>query len=109
MKAQPKTARREHAFGDLYELLAANFPYLRTDRDAFNVQAFASLLDYSNETIYKALREFQPLKLGVALRILEASHQNQGAKPMYWPDLLPFTIPGYPAYMAPEAVSDLLD
>lgn len=100
-KAQ-KSPRREHVFGDLYEVLTEKFPALQTDRNVLNVQKFAQLLGYSNETVYKALREFQPLSLGIALRIIETSHENQDAKAVFWPDLLPFVLPGYPEYMTPD-------
>lgn len=103
MTQPSKSGRREHAFGDLYELFEEKFPKLRTERNTFNVQAFAALLGYSNETVYKALREFQPLKLGVAVRILETAAENRDAVTMYWPDLLPYLLPNYPDHMQPVA------
>lgn len=108
MTKTKKLPRREHVFGDLYEVLTEKFPGTRTDKNTLNVQAFARLLGYSNETVYKALREFQPLSLGIAQRIIETSHENRGATAMYWPDLLPFVLPGYPEYMTPSDVDDLL-
>ncbi|MFU1607368.1 hypothetical protein ACM25O_13365 [Sulfitobacter pontiacus] len=101
MSKAKKNPRREHVFGDLYEALSETFPDLQTERKTLNVQKFARVLGYSNETVYKALREFQPLSLGIALRIIEVSRENQRAKSLYWPDLLPFVLPGYPEYMAP--------
>ncbi len=103
-----KKQRREHAFGDLYELLEAHFPGLRTDRKAFNVQALARALSFSNETVYKALRETEPLKMNVAVRLLETSRENQDAKPLYWRELLPFLLPRFTEYYAPNDVDDLL-
>lgn len=108
MVKHTKTPRREHAFGDLYELLAEKFPDCRTDRQAFDVPAFSALLGYSNETVYKALREFQPLKITVALRMLETASENQGAKEMFWEDLLPFILPNYPEFMRDTEEEDLL-
>ena len=111
MKKPTKTIRRTHAFGDLYELLEKKFPDLRTGRDAFDVQGLASVLDYSGETLYKALREFQPLQISVALRLLEASAdaaENHKITALCWEDLLPFVLPNYPAYMKniPTAEAD---
>lgn len=101
MPIKPIRPRRDHAFGDLYELLESKFPTLRTDRDAFDVQAFAQLLGYSMETVYKALREFQPMQLTVAARILEASHANQLDAPLYWEDLIPYCLPRFTDYQKP--------
>jgi hypothetical protein len=96
------TPRRDHAFGDLYDLLFARFPHLKTDRNAFDVQAFAKIIGFANETVYKALREQGPLGTRVARRIILASRETKGAKPIYWCDLVEFILPDYALYAAPE-------
>ena len=108
MSKSEKRAVRAHTFGDLYDLLADHFPKCRTSRDGFDVQGLGRLLGYSNETMYKAVRETEPLKLGVAYRIVKVSHENQDANPIFWADLTRFVLPEYTRYAEPTDVDDLL-
>lgn len=104
------TPRREHAFGDLYDLFFEHFPTARTERNVFDIQGFAKTLEYSNETIYRALRETNPLRVKVALRIIEASSTIPGAKVLFWDDLAEFVLPHFKEYSRPdgESLDDLL-
>jgi len=58
---------------DLYKLLNASFPKIRTERgDRFDVYRFADMIDVSAETVYKWLRSDRLTPRG-ASRIVGAS------------------------------------
>lgn len=106
--------RRPYSFGPLYDLLETHFPDHRSKHKVFDIPGFARDMGYAHETIYKAVRQNEPLKMGVALSILKLSHENQGAKPLFWDDLLPHMLPEFETYQRPSSgaaddFSDLLD
>jgi len=107
MKKPVRTLRPAHPFADLCDLMIKHFPEHKTDGGAFNVQGFAAQLGYASETVYKALRETQPLKMGVAHRVILLSHTNRGANPLYWADLVGYILPDYYEYARAEADTDL--
>ena len=111
MKPRTKTPRREHPFGDFYEVLIERFPQFRKGPKTLDVLAFSEFLGFSPETVYRALRESEPLKLKVALRIIESSHSGGESVPMYWSDMLLYALPEYEEYAEPPegvGVDDLL-
>ncbi|AIT13315.1 hypothetical protein DSS3P1_80 [Ruegeria phage DSS3-P1] len=67
-------------------------------------------MGYAHETIYKAVRQREPLKIGVALNIIKLSHENQDAVALYWDDLVSFILPEFASYSRPKSddISDLL-
>jgi hypothetical protein len=106
------TPRRPYSFGPLYDMLVEHFPAHRSKQNVFDIPGIARDMGYAHETIYKAVREREPLKIGVALNLLKLSHENQDSKPLFWDDLLPFILPEFDNYSRPEGdddISELLD
>lgn len=103
-----KATRRPASHGELHRLLVSTFPEHRTTQNVFDIPGFAGDLGYAHETLYKAVRQRDPLKLAVAFRIIKYSHTNQAATPLYWRDLVKFVLPGFAEYEKPSEIADLL-
>lgn len=112
MSSQTETtyARPGHSFGGLYNLLAKHFPGHRSQQRALGISQFAQAIGKAHETLYKAVREEKPLSVDVALRIIKLSRTDETAHPLYWEDLVPYTLPDYGNFSreAEQNVSDLL-
>lgn len=93
-----KQSRRPYTFGPLYDFLSARFPEQRSKQNVFDIPGFAAELGYAHETLYKAVRQHAPLKIGVALSILKLSRENQHATPIYWDDLIEYMLPEFETY-----------
>lgn len=98
-------ARRPYTFGKLYDLLEEHFPDHRSVQKVFNVPALAKDLDFTPETIYRAVRGDVEagfpegiLKVPTAHKIIKFSHANHPEQPLMWDDLLPFLLPEYDDY-----------
>jgi hypothetical protein len=101
--------RRPYSFGPLYDLLEERFPTHRSKQNVFDIPWLARDMGYAHETLYKAVRQRDPLKYTVALNLIKLSHENQGSLPIYWDDLLAYVLPDFAKYRRPESISDLLD
>ena len=113
-QALPIIKRRPYSFGPFYDFLMHHFPEHRSQQNVFDVPGFAAEMGYAHETIYKAIRQREPLKIGVALNILKLSRTASGAKPIYWEDLISFILPDYDEYRREgpaldSDISNLLD
>jgi hypothetical protein len=91
------TPRRPYSFGPLYDFLSEQFPDYRSKQNVFDVRRFAKDMGYAPETIYKAVRQRELLKIGVALNILKLS-ENQPGKSLTWGDLIEYILPEYEDY-----------
>jgi hypothetical protein len=96
-----RTPRRPYSFGPLYDFLEAQFPNYRSKQNVFDVRRFAKDMGYAPETIYKAVRQRELLKIGVALNILKLS-ENQPGKSLTWGDLIEYILPEYEDYKEPK-------
>lgn len=112
-----KQHRRPYTFGPLYDLLLEHFPGHHSKPGQLAVQKFANGLGYAHETIYKAIRQTDNLKVGVALSVLRFSREDPDALPLFWEDLAKYTLPEFEQFTrsaepegteSPEDVDDLL-
>jgi len=101
------TKRRPYSFGPFYDFLMHHFPEHRSQQNVFDVPGFAAEMGYAHETIYKAIRQREPLKIGVALSILKLSRTAKGATPIYWDDLISFILPEYEEFRRGGGESDI--
>jgi hypothetical protein len=87
--------------GKLYQLLERAFPGHRSKQDVLAIPQLADDLGYAHETLYRCVRRDR-IKVEVARKLLEFSHQNQPASNhLYWQDLAPFVLPDYDRFSDP--------
>lgn len=89
MTQKTKDARR------IRDLLEASFPMYISKRDRLNVPKLAHDIGCSQEALYRPLREGRMFPKQ-AYEILLWSRDCPGATTVYWEDLLPFCVMGYP-------------
>lgn len=100
--------RRPYSYGKLYDLLALHFPDHRSAQGVFDIPKLAKDLGMANETLYRAVRgnpeQGYPegmIKVAVALKLIEFSHENHPEQPLFWDDLREFVMPHYRKFADP--------
>lgn len=86
--------------GKLYALLEKSLPDHRSTQNVLAIPRLADDLGYSHETLYRCIRNDR-MKVAVAKRLLEFSHENHPEDPIYWQDLAPFVLPDFDRFSDP--------
>lgn len=90
--------------GELYKVLERAFPEHRSKQNVLAIPQLADDLGYAHETLYRCVRSDR-VKVEVARKLLEFSHQNQpAANRIYWQDLAPFVLPEFDRFSDPLAL-----
>jgi hypothetical protein len=74
------------------DLLANHFPTFRTSTNELDKRALAAAMSLSHETIYRAVRGIEEMKLATARKLVKFSRENQDSTPLYLLTLMPFVI-----------------
>ncbi len=98
-------AARSHK---ITSLLSAHFPGHRTQSNGLDKRGLAKALGVSHETVYRAVRGIEEVKMETARKLVRLSHENQDAKPLYLTDFLPFLFHDWAVFGVAPDVDDLL-
>jgi hypothetical protein len=92
--------RRE---GKLYQLLCDRFPEHRSKQSVLDIPRLCVEMGFANETIYRCVRT-NHMRVKVARRFLQFSHENYPETALVWDDLTPFILLDFDRYSAlPDA------
>jgi hypothetical protein len=89
------------------DLLANHFPTFRTRTNDLDKRALAAAMGLSHETIYRAVRGIEEMKLATARKLVKFSRENQDAVPLYLLPLMPFVIHDWAVAGEASTVADL--